>query len=324
MVIRCQNCGASLPALGAGREVVCVACGVTQRVPVSVPSKPAKPAKPLEPPRREEPPIMRKAMRQIYNPIPRPLLYLAGALLALGLLAPFWISLITDRPNSQRVILSEETARMVPPPSTNAVSTASVLTERPPGSSVLDQFLGLRLDTTRDDVQRRFNLVLQNTRGMEPEIYGANREGELEQIRAHFYNHLLKEFSIVCRERRVGLDVVEKELLDQFSAPQQRTDATNQPQTAVTGLGLTSLAGANGGDDLNQKFAKFPLRRDLVWADNANRIEATLYYTSNDPVLCTTMLAVHVNAAAWLKTQKPQMGLGNQLLVPEAPRRLFP
>jgi hypothetical protein len=113
-------------------------------------------------------------------------------------------------------------------------------------------------------------------------------------------------------------------LLEQFGAPQQRTDAANQPQAGVSGLGLTGLTGPSGVDELSRKFEKFPLRRDLVWADNVNRIEAKLYYTSQDPVLCTTMLAVHVSAAAWLKAQKPQLGLGNQLLVPEAPRRLFP
>ena len=48
------------------------------------------------------------------------------------------------------------------------------------GTLTFERFRGVRLDAGREDLQRRFNLRLQNTRGMVPEIYEAERAGDVE------------------------------------------------------------------------------------------------------------------------------------------------
>jgi hypothetical protein len=201
----------------------------------------------------------------------------------------------------------------------------------------LPQYRGVRLEATREDLQRRFSLRLQNTRGMVPEIYEASKVGDIEQLTAHFYDNSLKEFFLVMRQQRASPDAVEKELRDEFGAPKEHSEQTNATVTATIGGGLPGALGVSGSrDETESKLAGFPHRRYLAWEDDRGRVDATIYYSSTDPAQCTSMLAVHVSAAPWLEANRSRLGAvmppppnlleRTNASLPEAepPKRLFP
>jgi hypothetical protein len=250
--------------------------------------------------RREEKPTADGKYRRVYNPIPRSALYIAGTALVAVLLSPFWVYLIQERYKSNRVFLSEETTNIVVSATTNATTPLFNPNERPP--VLFDQYRGVRLDTGRDDLQRRFSMRLQNTRGMEPEIYMAQKVGDLEQLTAYFYGGLLKEAFLVLPEHRAHPNEVLRGMVEQFGNPVSMND--NQNRAVAPGLGLPGIGGGDAGDDLSRKLAGYPWRRDVAWADAQFRVEATIYFTSPDPSLCQSLPVVHLVAAGWLKANQ--------------------
>ena len=280
MQIRCQNCRArlSVPA-GDLREVKCPHCGVLMVLPPESASHGDE--------RRSQ-----NALKRMYDPIPRPVVYLAGAGIALLLTSPFWIYILRERFSRRAPIISNDLREIALPSITNSVTAPPLLNEQNAGTLTFDQFRAVRLDAGREDL-RRFNLRLQNTRGMVPEIYEAERIGDIEQLTAYFYGNALKEFSIVIRERRDTPSEVQQELVAQFGEPQDVQESDN----TARGIG-GGLAGLSSGNmDLTQKY---PKRRDLFWADELNRVDATIFYDATG-----TLLSVRVSAAAWLKSNHP-------------------
>jgi hypothetical protein len=204
-------------------------------------------------------------------------------------------------------------------------------------SVALDQYRGVRLDAAREDVQRRFGVRLQNTRGMVPQIYEAKKMGDIEQLTAHFYDDLLKEFFVVMRQQRTPPDAIEKELREEFGEPKERTEPPAEPGGVGLGGGLAGALGATGAREQPEaKPASFPHRRYLAWDDGRSRVDATIHYNSPDPAACTSLLAVHVSAAKWLNANRSRLGavvppptnLVEQTNAPvaefEPPKRLFP
>jgi hypothetical protein len=344
MELRCHNCGQRLKLDGvtvANREVICVSCGAAMIVPPppkvvhNVAESEYSPIKRawrrlLHGERRQsEPEGMSRVMKRVYDPLPPWTFYVAGIVLALALLSPFWVYLIQQKYHPASILLSEDTTNITASAtSTNTEPQTPLLTDTPgPPTPSLEQFHGLRLNENRDNVVHRFNLELQNTRGMEPEIYQGGKSENWEKVKTYFYGGLLKEFSMVCREQRVSAESVEKDLLEQCGDPLQRTDTENLRSTTRT-LGLSSLPVGEEKDDITSRLTAFHYRRDLVWADSTNRVDATIYYSSKDPVLCTSMLSIHISAANWLKSRQ-QVGVTppattNTVIAPEPPKRLFP
>ena len=328
MDVRCHNCGQrfAVPAGEAAGEVRCPSCGFAVFMAVAA-------AKRSEPPRRPgaeaKPRRAQASLRRVFEPIPRPLAYLAGVVVILVIMAPFWLYLLKDSSYGRRnIVPSDDAGAIVVPPPTSAPPTAAVFDETQPPAISFDQYRGVRLDASRDDLQGRFNLRLQNTRGMEPEIYAVHKAGDVVQMTAYFYGNLLKEFSTVQREKRAGVDAVEKDLIELFGSPAQRTEGAAAVASKSLGAGLPSLGVAESADDLARKFSAFPLRRELVWTDANNRVEATIYYTSPDPAMCVSMLSVHVSAARWLASNRPLIGSVRPPTTnqpePVAEKRLFP
>ena len=296
MDLRCQNCGERLPSPAPGpaaaREVACPACGATMLV------EPRPRAKERRGPEHLK---VDEKFRRVYNPIPRSALYIAGAVLVTLLLSPFWVYLIQERYRTNRITLSEETTNIVVGAATNLAPPVFDPNERP--ALLLDQFHGVRLDANREDLVRRFSLRLQNTRGMEPEIYLAQKTGDLEQLTAYFYGGLLKEAFLALPERRTTADDLVRVLSEQFGAPASATDSPNR--AGVPGLGTPGLGGGDAGNDWARKLAGYPFRRDVAWADAQYRVEATIYFTSADPSLCQALPVVHLVSAGWLKSNQP-------------------
>jgi hypothetical protein len=344
MELRCHNCGKRLQLNGvtqANQEVICLACGAAMIVPPA--RKVVHSTKQVEYPvvkrwwhrirygerRKSEPKGMSRIMRRVYDPLPPWVLYGGGILLALALLSPFWVYLIEERFKRDYILLSEDTTNIVASATgTNDAERAPILSETPaPTEPSLTQFRGLRLGDSRDDLVRRFNLQLKNTRGMEPEIYEGVKSENWEQLKAFFYGQLLKEFSMVCREQRISVEGIEKELIEQCGTPLQRTDTENLRSTGSS-LGLTGLPVGEKKDEVEGRLAAFGYRRDLVWADSANRVDATIYYSSKDPVLCTSILTIHVSAASWLQSRQLPVPVpappSTNAPEPESPVKLFP
>jgi len=204
---------------------------------------------------------------------------------------------------------------------------------------MIDEFHGIRLNATLAGLQHRYNLRLQNTRGMVPEIYEATRVGDVENAMLHFYNNSLKEFWVDMHERRMVPDHIEKELQAQFGEPKERGVRSGGQNDAGLGLKLPSAEGATQpGTGREKKLAGFPYRMDVAWADDETRTEATIYYTSTESATCSSLLTIHVSATHWLDSNRPGIGSvasaspstntldqSNGLPAPaEAPKRLFP
>jgi hypothetical protein len=158
-------------------------------------------------------------------------------------------------------------------------------------------------------------------------VYEGGKTEKWEQLKAFFYGSLLKEFSMVCLERRLNAESQEKELIEQCGDPLQRTDTENLTNPVRT-LGLPGLKVSGNKNEIGHRLAAFRYRRDLIWTDSTNRVDATIYYSSKDPALCTSMLTIYVSAANWLKSHQPQIGVtpppAQEPVVPEAPKRFFP
>jgi hypothetical protein len=176
-------------------------------------------------------------------------------------------------------------------------------------TNVIDDFLGVRLDANLDQLQRRFTLRLQNTRGMVPEIYEATQAGDIDSVTMHFYNNLLKEFWVDTPARHVMPDRIERELRETFGEPKDRALNTGAPSEDSLGLGLfADASGIKAGADREKKLAAFPHRVDLSWSDDQTHADASVYYTSDKPELCTSLLTMHISAAQWLNNNRPQLG----------------
>ena len=312
MEVRCQNCGERIVTHPAREEhtVVCPACGVTMTVAPQVNTPRARRVRfnPDEVPRPTE-----VTWKRVFEPIPRALMYVVGAVVVLIILSPFWVYLIQERYVHHPIILSEDTTNVVTGPLNQTNATTPVFDPAQPPPVMLDQFHGVRLETGREELQRRFNLRLQNTRGMEPEIYEAGKIGDLERITAYFYNSLLKEATLVLREQRNGPDPVQKDLIEQFGTPSGQADGPNRKAGSSSGLAVPSLTAPGAGDELQKKLASFPFRRDLIWVNDRYRVQATIYYTSVDPVQGSVMVSVDLSAAAWLRVNQP---MGNGVVLP--------
>jgi hypothetical protein len=144
---------------------------------------------------------------------------------------------------------------------------------------------------------------------MVPEIYGAMRVGDVDNVTVHFYNNLVKEFWADIRERRVTPDQVEKELRERYGEPRDRFVRSSGPSDERSGLVLSGAAGAaKAGPGQEKKLAGFPYRVEFTWADDETLTEATIYYTSPTPTTCSSLLAMHISAARWLDNNRPQLG----------------
>jgi hypothetical protein len=281
-------------------------------------------------------------LRRIFEPIPRPFIYLVGAALVLFVLAPFWIFLVKERLDKGRPVLSDD-AISIPVPTVTETTLPPPVVEHPraESSTAIDEFLGIRLNASLEQLQQHFLLRLQNTRGMVPEIYEATRVGEVDYVTMHFYNNLLKEFWIDTRERRVTPDRIERKLKEQFGEPTNRALQPGGQGDETLGLGLSApAAGAKAGTDRQKRLAGFPHRVDISWSDDETRTEAKIYFTSDKPESCTSLLTIHISAAQWLNNNRPQLGpmatasplaatntldQTNEAPAPvEPPKRLFP
>jgi hypothetical protein len=327
MDLHCQNCGRHIVSEGAaaGEMVKCPGCGT----PVGTVAA-EKPSRPWSPPRSESNQAKaRRGMRRIFEPIPRPVAYIAGTLLILVLVSPFWIYMLQSGYQRGPVIFSDDSQALpVPPVATQAVPREAMLNTPVMTGFPLDRYRGLRLNASRDEVQEQFNLRLQNTRGMVPEIYTATKSGDFEQVVALFYNNQLKEFSLVLQPKRQPVAEAEAELVGLFGEPLERVDLPAEPAGATTGIGLPRAS-----TELEQKLAQFPHRRALRWNDEENRVEATLHFTTAEAGRTSVMVTVHVTATRWLTTNQTRLGNGSMPAVnqpaPAAPApqplpRLFP
>jgi DNA-directed RNA polymerase subunit RPC12/RpoP len=309
MEFRCQHCGQRiiLTALPTTPEVQCPACGLLTKVrrPPTDSAAHRRANQDDHPP----PPTQRRRLRRIFEPIPRPFTYLVGASLVLIVLAPFWIYLVKEGLDRRPPVLSDDAISIPVPAATETTPPPRAIEEpRAELTNVIDEFLGVRLDANLEQLQRRFTLRLQNTRGMVPEIYEATQAGDVDSVTMHFYNNLLKEFWVDTRERRVMPDTIERELREKFGEPKDRALKSGKPDDENLGLGLfTAADGVKAGADREKKLAAFPYRVDVSWSDDQTHAEASIYYTSETPERCTSLLTMHISAAEWLNNNRPQL-----------------
>ena len=114
---------------------------------------------------------------------------------------------------------------------------------------------------------------------------------------ASFYDGLLKEATLITRERLATTETIQQELIDLYGEPQTRTDETGKS----IHTGLTGLHGITGSDDLTGKLANYPHRRALLWTDGKVRLDAMIY---SDDTGRSAILQVHLAATDWLQANQ--------------------
>jgi hypothetical protein len=291
MTLRCGQCGAEFrPPLGrAGRDLRCPACGAA----VPGPTPPPAPALPTaEPPPRAPFP----------DALPRAWALVIGVLVLAVMSAPFWFADLLGQGKSRPPLLpleettpaTEKTALPGPPPGRPALGDR----ERPTPPGACQQYGEIRLEMTRELVQQRFHLQLRNTRGMQPEIYQAADQAGVKLLVAHFYQEVLKEFYLVPEPTRAVPRTIVAELRAQLGSPLEWSPA-DQPLVAP-GLGQEE-------EIWTRLLASYRWQQRLAWSDGDHRLEATIYSTSRDPQLCTSLLVVHVSDPRWLEANRPRL-----------------
>src|SRR2546422_1050502 len=95
MDVRCHNCGQrfAAPAAEAAGEVRCPACGFTVFMAAGAARRDEIPRRPEV---EAQPRRGHASLRRVFEPIPRPVAYVAGVALILVIMAPFWLYLIKD------------------------------------------------------------------------------------------------------------------------------------------------------------------------------------------------------------------------------------
>ncbi|MCG3146645.1 MAG: hypothetical protein PCFJNLEI_00079 [Verrucomicrobiae bacterium] len=255
----------------------------------------------------------RHALQRVFDPIPRPVLYTAGIILGLALFSPFWFYLVSEPFERTPIYLTDDAQSLPVPTNNHSKSAAPIFNPDQAVATELVQFAGIRLETRRDELEHRFNLVLQNTRGMQPEIYVAHPADEIQRLTAHFYDGVLKDFTLVMRERLVPLATVQTQLEAQFGPPTDQRDAG--PENSTAGLGGLGL----GNDSVAKKLAAFAQRRLLVWSDDNYRVDATIYFNHGVSPQPLAVLQIRLAAAAWLKSNRPMVGSSAPVPVPAPP-----
>ena len=229
------------------------------------------------------------AFKRIFEPIPRSAAYAGGLLLIFLVTTPFWIGDVIDSLQHQSPYFG--------PSKSDTTSTTNTAAIRD-----LTTYADVRLDTRRDEMEHRFGLTLQNTRGMRPEIYLGHNAGDIDTIMASFYDGLLKEATLVTRERLTTTEALQQELIDLYGEPQTRTDENGKSiQT-----GLTGLHGITSSDDLTGKLASYPHRRALLWTDGKVRLDVMIY---SDDTGRSAILQAHLAATDWLQANQSALRL---------------
>jgi ribosomal protein S27E len=298
MEVRCQNCHArlSVPSVGSLKEIQCPKCGAMMLLPKAT-------AAPVTSALAEQSRKKHKtALRRVFDPIPQPVTYGAGILLALLLFSPFMWSLFFSDSAREKVFITDEPLSNTVARSNGETRVAVIISTNAPPRYNLTEYAGVRLDAPRTDLDYRYNLTLQNTRGMQPEIYEGTRVGDIERITLRFYAGQLKHFTVLMRPRPVSPESVRQDLTDQFGPPQQIEDISDRP----TGPGLAGLSGLGGPRPEPEPV--FPHRRELIWSDAQTRVVATIHYSATGNGQSMTMLEVEVAAVAWLRAHNPLLG----------------
>lgn len=310
MEVRCRNCrsGISVSSKETVKEIHCPKCGAVM----------------ILPPRREKTKVddddshkrYEESVKRVFEPIPKPLAYTVGVVLALMLLSPFWIEYITGR-GGNTVYIKEDPELARTQDVKNAQGTLpAVLTTRA-ATVDLTQFAGVHLDVNREELDHRFNLVLENTRGMQPEIYKAGEVGEIESGTFQFYGGILKEYNLTMRERPVVLDAVLRELSGTYGEPQWQGEGEFNPSNA-------GLIGAGIGNGSKRRTKTFERMRVVMWSDSATRVEATIFFNVTTALPAITQLQIHVAAAGWLKANQPTFGASIPATPPPPPVSALP
>jgi hypothetical protein len=307
MVQVCPNCGKNieLPGGKLGQEVRCSDCGaVVMASPFRwLGRKRSKNADSYPSESQES-----KRLKRVFEPIPRSVSITVGILLALGLLAPFWLYLVNDVFREKPIFMTDDAETLtVPPPPTNSLPAIVSGKEPSNRSTALDNYQGVWLGVGRDDLQGRFTLTAVNARGMNPEIYQARGSGPVSLLTAHFYDNSLREFSVVLREQKLCPDAIVDQLREMFGEPVEIGEVPPE-KPVLAGINLIGSNGAgDSADDWQRKVAGFNERRWIAWTDKENRAEATIYYLTTGTNQCLSLVRVRVSASKWLAGQKPSV-----------------
>lgn len=334
--VHCRRVFAAPTAL-AGQEMACPACGAPNRVPPRRDPTTLDAAPAATPQAHPHGHGHHGGVERIFEPFPKPVLYLFGVVLVLALLAPFWLANIGDRFKDSEVVISQDLEGLPEPVTPTRSSLPSTGPARLPTLDVdLDHYAGIRLGSSREDLQARFGLRLKNTRGMQPEIYEATDVPHADLVTFSFYDNELKEFTLVQPEQRTTPLTIVRELRDRLGEPTGWNDEET-PAIAIGGGAASRPQGARDAAELlAARLQRFPYRQQVVWQNAAHRLVATVYYSSKLPVDCLSVLSVHVSAYAWLNNHAAQATVageeaGSPMLPstppPSAeppPQRLFP
>ena len=226
-------------------------------------------------------------MKRIFDATPRFMVYFVSALALLLLSMPYWLDWFPTQTEKTSFFLADEVPESVPPPV--QITARVVVPTQARSDSPLSHFGEIRLEATRDEMKRTFDLHSLSVYGADPEIYESSTINEVDHFTGCFSGGLLKEAFVIQHEKPTSAAALQKDLVQQFGQPTEQTDSTGATATPA-------LLNLDTAKDWIPSIAALPFHRSLVWSDANFRIEATIHYSSADPAQSRSIMAVHMRA----------------------------
>lgn len=213
---------------------------------------------------------------------------IAGVALVALLLSPFILEMLGGRRSADAPTLSDE----------------QIAGDKPIGSSrrkkfqswrpIYDNFGGIKLGATNDELHQKFPLHLKGKPDAVPVLYESTNQNQAVKLHAEFYQDRLKDFTIVFGPFRDGPEQLRDHLykgLDE--GPRYRIGDAN----AGVRIGMQD-------PDLVKFLSVFQQAQAYTWGDGSNRLDATVYSTVTASNQSVCALAVRVTAVTWIEDYK--------------------
>ena len=228
-------------------------------------------------------------MKRYFNATPRLMVYFVAGVALVLMMLPYLLDWFPAHPVKENFILADEVTAAVDRPLLEVAQTLThPILEH--SNSPLGGFGGIRLDTPREEMVKTFDLHTLTVYGSDPEICEATKPTTVEHFTGCFAGGSLKEAFVVEHEQQASADALQQDLIKQYGMPTERIDNNG----AV--VPPASLLSSNAVNDWTSRMASLPFHRSLVWNDASYHIEASIHYSSADPLQSRAILAVHLRA----------------------------
>lgn len=166
---------------------------------------------------------------------------------------------------------------------------------------VFDNYGGIKLGSTREEVEKIYPLHLKSKPDAVPTIYEATNQTSLVYLQAHFYRNRLREFSMVVGPFAETAKRQEDKLYQTYG---------EGPRYLIGHIKSKARVGTEV-PELAKFFRQFDRADEYMWGGAGNVTRVTLYSVLDENNQAISALGVWVGAVDWLKDYwlKEQAGM---------------